>query len=117
MNPGDVTDLFCPDGILWGTVSRIIRQGYDEIKDYFNYFARIPGLRVVSRDYNISNITNSVYVNNANIDWMYNGINTPLMTRMTFIYRKDPTTQKWCLYELHSSELPEINPNVKALLP
>ena len=115
LDPIDVTNLFCKDGILRGTVSRTIRKGYQEINQYFEYFARIPGLVVSDKDYNISKITNDVYVNNAKIAWSHDGITDPLDTRMTFIFRRSRITGEWCIYQLHSSELPEPNTNVKKI--
>ena len=113
LNPSDVTNLFCKDGILWGTVSRIIRSGYDSINEYFEYFARIPGLRVVSRKYNITRVTDDVFINNAEVDWTQDGATTPLEARMAFIYKRSRITGDWCIFELHSSEMPEVNENVK----
>ncbi len=118
VTPMDVTNLFCKDGILWGTVSRILRQGPLQINDYFKYFAKIPGLRVLSRSFHIYKITETVYVNNADITWFHDNILEPLQARMTFIFREDPIKtnydiDNWSLFELHSSELPAPNDNVK----
>jgi hypothetical protein len=38
--PEDVVKLFCPNGILWGTVSHHARYTEEEIYSYFDYFAR-----------------------------------------------------------------------------
>ena len=38
--PEDVVNLFCPNGILWGTVSQHARYTEEEIYSYFDYFAR-----------------------------------------------------------------------------
>ena len=54
-NPEAIGKLFCTDGNLVGTVSQIKRKGED-IKRYFDYFAKLPGIKVVSKKYNISKI-------------------------------------------------------------
>ena len=125
--PTDVTNLFCKDGILWGTVSQIIRVGHDAIKEYFEYFARIKGLHVTERTHNIVKVTDNVYINNAQVSWLHDAITDPLEARMTFIFRntEDDSTNKetnnvinnedWCIFELHSSELPPSNKNVKSI--
>ena len=101
-NPEAISKLFCPDGNLVGTVSQIKRQGKD-IKRYFEFFSKLPGIRVVKRQYNISKITNNVYLNTAFVTWMWDGLEKPIIARMTFIFRGK------CIFQLHSSALPEVN--------
>ena len=55
--------LFCQDGNLVGTVSQIKRKGND-IKSYFDYFAKLPEIRVVS----ITKVSPNVFLNTAFID-------------------------------------------------
>ena len=111
-NPSDVANLFCKDAVLRATFSQILRDTPESIKEYFEYFARIPGLRVVNRDFNIVKVTNDVYINNAKVDWIHDGINENLESRMTFIFRRSKLG-KWCIFQLHASALPEPNPNIK----
>ena len=48
-----------------------------------------------------------VWVNNAWVNWVWEG-NPGLIARMTFIFREDSTAASGlCLFELHSSALPE----------
>jgi len=101
-SPKTVASLFCPDGNLVGTVSQIKRTGED-IERYFDYFAKLPNLRVVSHEYNVSRITSDVHVNTAFITWMWEGLEEPIVARMTFIFRGS------CIYQLHSSALPDVN--------
>ena len=63
-NPTKVAELFCGDGSLVGTVSKEIRTK-ENIKAYFNFFAKLPGIKVISRNYNISKISSNVYTNTA----------------------------------------------------
>lgn len=104
-DPEAIYKLFCPDGNLVGTVSQIKRKGLD-IKAYFDYFAKLPGIKVVSRQYNISKVTNNVFLNTAFISWHWNGLKKPIVARMTFLYRNK------CIFQLHSSALPDINKNL-----
>ena len=101
-NPTKVAELFCSDGSLVGTVSKEIRTK-ENIKAYFNFFAKLPGIKVISRTYNISKISSNVYTNTAFITWNWDGLNEPIIARMTFIFRGN------CIVQLHSSALPELN--------
>lgn len=104
-SPENIQTLFCKDGSLVGTVSKIIRTGED-IKFYFNYFSKLPGIKVINKKYNIMKITNNVFLNTAFITWTWDGLKEPITARMTFIYRNN------CIFQLHSSVLPEINKNL-----
>ena len=101
-NPTKVAELFCSDGSLVGTVSKEIRTK-ENIKAYFNFFAKLPGIKVISRTYNISKISSNVYTNTAFITWNWDGLNEHIIARMTFIFRGN------CIFQLHSSALPELN--------
>ena len=101
-NPEAISKLFCADGNLVGTVSQVKRNGAD-IKKYFDYFAKLPGIRVVAKEYNISKITDNVYLNTAFIRWQWEGLSEPITARMTFIFRNK------CIFQLHSSALPDLN--------
>ena len=104
-NPENIAKLFCSDGNLVGTVSQVKRKGID-IKLYFDYFANLPGIKVISKKYNISKVTPNVFVNTAFITWYWDGLKQPITARMTFIFRDK------CIFQLHSSVLPEINQNL-----
>ena len=123
-DPRFVTDQFCSDGILWGTVSQTIRGGANgggneeggAIERYFDFFAKIPGIQVKKSEDNVEQITSDVYVNNANVKWMHDGLDAPLDARMTFIYRRDAShANGWCIFQLHSSAMPELNADLKAI--
>ena len=101
-DPQEIYNLFCSDGNLVGTVSQNKRTGED-IKKYFNYFAKLPGLEVVDKKYNISKVTNNVYLNTAFITWKWEGLGEPIIARMTFLFRDN------CIFQLHSSALPDLN--------
>jgi hypothetical protein len=107
-DPDAIAKMFCKDGNLVGTVSQEKRKGRD-IKRYFDYFANLPGLKVVDKEYNISKIVPSVYLNTAFITWHWKGLEKPIVARMTFIFRNK------CIFQLHSSALPELNTDLKKI--
>ena len=47
-DPEEVSKLFCKDGMLFGTVSQTLRRG-KMIEKYFDYFAKLPGLKVTKK--------------------------------------------------------------------
>jgi hypothetical protein len=104
-DPQKISSLFCSDGNLIATVSQVKRKGND-IKLYFNYFAKLPGIKVISKKYNISKVTYNVFINTAFITWDWDELDEPITARMTFLFRDT------CIFQLHSSILPEINENL-----
>ena len=97
-----VARLFCPGAILLGTASRVERRGAD-IKKYFDYFARLPNIRVLSKRHDITRLEDDVFVNNAFVEWEWTGLEKPVTARMSFVVKQG------CIFELHSSELPPLN--------
>jgi hypothetical protein len=106
-NSAKIAAMFCPDGNLVGTVSTRIRQGA-AIEQYFDYFANLPGIAVLDAEYLVSRVTDNVYLNTAFITWTWDG-QSPLVARMSFLFRDD------CIFQLHSSVLPEANEHLRAL--
>ncbi|CAM9293343.1 unnamed protein product [Scytosiphon promiscuus] len=45
--PSMTAALYAPDAVFWGTASEEVRETPEQIYDYFDYFARLPGLRMV----------------------------------------------------------------------
>jgi len=101
-NPTAVYELFCPDGNLVGTVSQIERRG-ENIRGYFDYFAKLPGVKALSKEYNINKVTEDVHINTAFITWTWDDLKEPIVARMTFVYRNER------IFQLHSSTLPSLN--------
>ena len=101
-NPEAIYQMFCEGGSLVGTVSQVKRKGTD-IKKYFDYFAKLPGIKVLHRKYNITKVTNDVFINTAFITWKWNGLKEPIIARMSFVFKND------CIFQLHSSKLPDVN--------
>jgi hypothetical protein len=101
-DPQAIADMFCKDGNLVGTVSQVKRKGTD-IKKYFDYFAKLPDIQVLSKKYIISQVKKNVFVNTAFIEWTWKGLPAPVTARMTFLFRGN------CIFQLHSSMLPDLN--------
>ena len=107
-DPGQVADLFCEDGNLVGTVSQTIRTG-PAIKSYFDYFALLPDIEVVDKKYDIVQVKGDVFLNTAFITWKWDGLKEPIVARMSFLFRGD------CIFQLHSSALPDLNEDLKKI--
>merc|ERR1712086_872429 len=83
---------------------------------YFDYFAKLPGLTVKKAEDNVAQVTGDVFVNNANVKWNSDAFDAPVNARMTFIYRRDKShANGWCIRELHSSMMPELNEHLKEI--
>ena len=107
-DPDAVYNMFCSDGNLLGTVSQTVREGRD-ILNYFKFFTALPNIKVLKKDYRITSITSDVYINTAFITWMWDGLDEPIVARMSFIFRNN------CIYQLHSSALPDINEDLRQI--
>jgi len=105
-DPELVSNMFCDDGNLIGTVSQKKRQGM-YIKKYFDYFAKLPEIKVIDKIYNISEVASNVYINTAFVTWNWKGLKKPVVARMTFVFRNK------CIFQLHSSALPDMNKDLK----
>lgn len=99
-DPIQVASLFCEDGNLVGTVSPTLREG-KAILEYFNWFAKLPNIKVLNKEYTISKVSDNIYMNNAWIRWLWDGLDEPIIARMTFLFRDDQ------IFHLHSSKLPK----------
>ena len=69
--PYYTTNLYAEDAVLWGTVSEDIRTGTSDIRYYFEYFARLPGLTCTSYDPTIRLITNDVAISSGSYAFEY----------------------------------------------
>jgi len=101
-DPLAIAQLFCKDGNLVGTVSQKKRTGKD-IKLYFDYFANLPNIRILSKKYTISKVAKNIYINTAFIQWQWDDLDEPITARMTFVFKGK------CIFQLHSSALPDVN--------
>lgn len=96
-----VNDMFCEDGTLIGPDSSIKHKG-TEIQTYFTNFSNIPNLRVLKKNYKITHVQGDVFLNTAFVLWMWDGLETPLLARMSFVFKRKN------IFHLNSSVLPEF---------
>ena len=99
-----VDGMFCESGTLIGPESQIRRQGSD-IQTYFANFCQLPNVRVLQKKYNTTHIQGDVYLNTAFVLWMWDGLQKPVMARMSFVFQGKK------IFHLYSSVLPEFTKN------
>ena len=104
----EVVSLYAEDGVLWGTVSEQVRDTPAEIRDYFQYFAKLPELSVSSYKGCIRMYDDNLAINTGYYTFTYSkdGRTKEVPARYSFVYQKDGNN-KWEIIEHHSSALPE----------
>ena len=104
-----LNNQFCNNGYLIATLSRKTRRKTKRgsMKQYFDYFANLKGIIVLSKHYDIQKISKNIYLNQATVEWKWDAIKEPVVARMTFIIKNN------CIFLLHSSSLPPFNKNIK----
>lgn len=120
--PQLVTRLYARDAILWGTVSNQVRTTPDEILNYFEHFARVPGIRLIPESLRSCV---QIYGNIALSSGYYsfscspknpNGPPRFIHGRYSFVYRRVPTPYKngvmWEIVNHHSSVIPNPPPDL-----
>ncbi|MBE9095248.1 SgcJ/EcaC family oxidoreductase [Tychonema sp. LEGE 07203] len=105
---GEVVKLYSPNALLWATVSKQKRDTSQEIRDYFEVFAKLPELK--AQDYKpVIRVYDNVAINSGYYTFTYRGENnkkTVVPARYTFVYLKD-NDGKWMIVEHHSSAIPQ----------
>ncbi|MDJ0842645.1 MAG: DUF4440 domain-containing protein [Crocosphaera sp.] len=104
----EVVALYAEDGVLWGTVSEQVRDTPAEIRDYFEYFAKLPDLSVSSYKGCVRMYDENLAINTGYYTFTYskNGQTREVPARYSFVYQKDGNNQ-WEIIEHHSSALPQ----------
>jgi len=104
----EVVALYAQNGILWGTVSEQVRDTPAEIRDYFEYFAMLPELRVSSYKGCVRMYDENLAINSGYYTFTYtkDGQTKEVPARYSFIYQKNSNNQ-WEILKHHSSALPE----------
>lgn len=97
-----VYNSFCSNSSFIGNVTSIKKNGED-IKNYFDYFVKLPGLRIISKKYNIVKISQEVYTNTiyATLEW--DDLEEPLNTKIILTFNNK------CIYQLHSNSFPNLD--------
>jgi len=112
-SPGDssqsVLNLYADDAVFLGSVSEDVRVGPLDIKNYFDYFADIPGLRVKPGSFkSVVQIFGDFAISSGYYEFQYpkdNGKLNTVPARFTFAYRRRGDT--WEIVNHHSSKTPE----------
>ena len=112
----EVVALYAEDGLLWGTVSEQVRDTPAEIRDYFEYFAKLPELSVSSYKGCVRMYDENLAINSGYYTFTYNkdGQTKEVPARYSFTYHKDGNNQ-WEIIEHHSSALPEAPEALKTV--
>ena len=69
--PFYTTNLYAEDAVLWGTVSEDIRTGSSEVRQYMEYFARLPGLTCSGYEPTIRLINNDIAISSGSYIFEY----------------------------------------------
>ncbi len=103
----EVVKHYAVDGILWGTISAIIRPGHELIKDYFENFLSKDGIRgeIIEQH---TRIYGDMAVNSGSylFSWLEKGEQVSEEARFSFVYRKQ--NDKWLIVDHHSSFSPKL---------
>lgn len=104
----EVVALYAEDGVLWGTVSEQVRDTPAEIRDYFEYFAKLPELSVSYYKGCLRMYDENLAINSGYYTFTYSkdGKTKEVPARYSFTYQKNGSNQ-WKIIEHHSSALPE----------
>jgi hypothetical protein len=101
--PATVTDVFCENAVLWGTVSESARYSREEIFSYFDYFAREDN-EVLSACPQVLQIGEDLYEANVAV----NNAGSCLRMSFTIDVKND------CIAHLYSSYFPNDPENLRA---
>jgi len=104
-NVNNVTDLYAEDAVLWGTLSPVIRNTPELIREYFIKFATLEDIEVGFGDHEVRKYGN-VALNNGyyTFNWKEDDKNIMVPARYSFVYKLD---DEWKIIDHHSSVIPE----------
>lgn len=110
----EVVALYAPDALLWATVSEQKRDTPQELRDYFEVFAKLPELK--AEGYKpVIRVYDNVAVNSGYYTFTYQGEGDKkkvVPARYTFVYVKG-NDGKWMIVEHHSSVIPKSPEKLK----
>ncbi len=107
-DPNKIADLYAKDGVLWGTVSPVIRSDAAGIQDYFKTACvKLPNLTVDFKDHRVrvyggTAVDSGSYVFSFDKD----SARSDLPARYTFVLVKDGDG-RWQIVDHHSSAMPK----------
>jgi uncharacterized protein (TIGR02246 family) len=110
----EVVAMYSPDAILWATVSKEKRDSAQELRDYFEVFAKLPNLK--AEGYKpVIRVYDNVAINSGYYTFTYDGEGGKkkvVPARYTFVYRKG-NDGKWMIQDHHSSAIPQAPKGLK----
>lgn len=110
----DVVAMYSPEAILWATVSEQKRDSPQELRDYFEVFAKQPNLK--AEGYKpVIRVYDNVAINSGYYTFTYDGKGGKkkvVPARYTFVYRKG-NDGKWMIVDHHSSAIPKAPEKLK----
>ncbi|CAN0262222.1 unnamed protein product [Scytosiphon promiscuus] len=115
--PRKTADLYAKDATLWGTVSEEVRDTPEQIYAYFDYFARLPKLRLMEYTPVAVRVYGEFAVQAGTYTFAWQGEDGETIekrARFSFTFRRDPSSpQKWVIVEHHSSSMPTAPAGLK----
>ena len=105
-NVEKVMSLYTDHAVLLGTLTDIIREGYNSISEYFENFCSRQNLDAEIASENIRLFDNiAINSGNYNFTWTVDNRKVFVRARYTFVYLKQDG--KWMILEHHSSLQPQ----------
>lgn len=105
--PENVLQFYHPEGVLWGTLSPVIRHGHPPILEYFIGFLKWEDLACTFID-GVVRVHDDIafYSGTYRFSWIIGKKNIFLPARFSFVYKKEG--EQWLIMEHHSSLFPEL---------
>ncbi len=106
-DPEQVLQLYHPDGVLWATLSPVIRHGHPAIHDYFVGFLNREGIECKFTSNQVREYGEFLFHSGAYVFTWKAGRNTiRVPARFSFVYKME--AGKWFIMEHHSSLFPDL---------
>ncbi len=104
-NEENVTKLYHKDAVLWGTLSPVIRNTPELIREYFVKFATLEDIKVEFRDREVRRY-GDIALNTGYyyFSWKADGKKIIVPGRYSFVYKFE---DEWKIIEHHSSVIPD----------
>lgn len=82
-------------------INHFCKKDNENIREYFEYFTNIPGIKITNKTYNVMKISDEIYTNTAYVTWEWDNIAEPLNTKIILTFKGE------CIFQLFSDELPK----------
>ncbi|CAB1106835.1 unnamed protein product [Ectocarpus sp. CCAP 1310/34] len=120
--PKKTAALYAPDAVLWGTVSEEVRETPEQIYDYFDFFARLPKLRLLEYTPAPVRVYGEFAVQAGTYTFAWEGDDGDTVekrARFSFTFRrgKPGSPRPWTIVEHHSSSMPDAPAELKHVEP